>query len=177
MSKPTINKIEDLSSISLMYALVVRAFENLKDHKVKDCKKSMRPEHFRKEFGIVKLYLPRQFGHTEVATQLMMTYDKSVLFVTNGPSRQEVERRVMEHWATPLASGKSKLLEERMNEIRHNIFLKGDDVTFERHRRSGMVNPDNTNLVILERASDFTYLEKEGILSVFPNAKLIVELQ
>ncbi len=66
----------------LIVALAKQALHNLPHY---DNYNSI--DNFRTEFGIVKIGLPRQSGHTTAALQLVYAYPNSLLFVPNESSR------------------------------------------------------------------------------------------
>lgn len=169
------NPLPDIKTSEIIVELVERALHKFETQKVRDFKRSMSPEHFRHEFGTVKIKLPRRNGHTMAAVHLLTTYPGSILFVPNGADR----RRIINEHRDAYLQQAIIYREDRFKEypvskppsLEEAIFIPRDE---ERIKRiAPMAHP----LVIMDRAHELSYMEKEGIYSIFENATLIIELE
>lgn len=155
--------------------LVQFAYDNLDDPRVRDWKQNMSPWAFRQEFGLVKIKMPRQAGHTAAAVTLLGRYPGSLLFVPRGDDRQRIIREYRHYFIDEeilyRRDDHKQMMAGRSSNLEDFIFVPRDDDKLKRLR------PNKPPLIIIDRADTFDFLQKEGIMSIFENARLIVELE
>jgi hypothetical protein len=140
----------------------------------------MSEEAARREYGTVKMSFPRQFGHTTTAIMLLEKYNKnSVMFVRDGRNYKCFESRVKDHVmkSQPLTINHDGDWDYKrdVEHIMSRVFT-ATDARLER-KIPKYVDQKVQDVVILDQASEFTSLEKAGIVSLFKHAKLIIQLQ
>jgi len=85
----------------LIVQLAEQALENLSTPQLKHERKHMDDHGFRKEFGTVKISLPRQSGHTTAALQLLNDHPTSLCFVLRQEYKNEMLNLLYEYTSNP----------------------------------------------------------------------------
>ena len=146
--------------------IVSNALINLNNPEVRDYKRAMPPELFRKEFQTVSLNVPRGTGSTTAAVRLLLKYPNSIMFVSKKDQRNNI---VNDHgW---LEGDIHEYLYERIhvkNVEQTNTFLLN-----QKYQPNGMYD-----LMIIDWKEQFDFLQTVGLYSIMEErAKIFVELQ
>jgi len=144
----------------LIVSLANQALDNTTRLSITNWYKKMPSDHYRKEFGTVKISMPRRSGHTTAALQLLVEHPDSICFVSKHDQKLGMTRMLHDY------TSDRKIINRVCNAIItvNDNSLKQIKVVKSRP----FVIFDQTDMI---REDVFEYL-KEGY-----NAKIVVELQ
>lgn len=144
----------------LIVTMAKMAFRNLDSPVVKSQIRYMSHDAFRRQFGTVKISLPRQQGHTTAALQLLYEYPNSLLFVPKH-ARKEDCIKLLRHYTSNA---------ETLQRLSDAIVVPSEN---------GMLNikPKERDFAIFDQAYSFSPKVFQMVDGQTYGARVVVELQ